>query len=168
VGDEETVSAALDVPRPQADEQRATSSSGANAAGQTQNIGQIIIDLDIIGGMTETACERYRDCIVKFAGALAREASRLEEADRAEDVDKPEITTTMVVKANDLIRHPIIDPPSPRIVIIIAQAVAFAAAMLTPIFGSNLHSDWQWTVTVLCGILAVVAQIFAIIAVRRR
>lgn len=168
MGDDDAVSASVDVPRSRAGRKREISSLTADAAQQVDNFGQIIIDLDIIGGMTETACERYKDCIVRFAGALAREASRLEEADRAEDVEKPEITTTMVVKANDLIRHPPIDRPPTSIRILIAQAVAFAAAMLTPIFGANLHSVWQWTVTVLCGIIAVIAQIFAIIAVRRR
>ena len=131
-------------------------------------ITQIVISSDIIGGMSDTACERYQDCIMRFANALAREASRLEEADRAEDVDKPEITATMVAKANEIVRYPLIDPPQASIAIQSAQAVAFAAAMVTPIFGANLHSKWQWTITFLCGILALVSQIYAIVAVRRR
>jgi hypothetical protein len=129
---------------------------------------QMLINLDTMGGMSETACERYKDCIIRFAGALARETSRLEEADRAEDVDKPEITATMVAKANELIRHPPIDPSSSGVSILASQAVAFAAAMVTPILGGYLHSPWQWTITVLCGILALSSQLFAIVAVRRR
>jgi hypothetical protein len=168
VEDEDTVPASVDVPESQPGKQGMAPAAGADAIGRANNNSQIIIDLDITGGMTDTACGHYKDCIVKFASALAREASRLEEADRAEDVKKPEITATMVVKANDLIRHPPVDVPPTSIHILVAQAVAFAAAMLTPIFGSALHSPWQWTITVLCGILAVVAQVFAIVAVRRR
>jgi hypothetical protein len=168
VEDEDTVPARTTGPESRAVKQGELSPSPSDTPGIADGNAQIVIDPDIIGGMTDTACERYKDCIVKFAGALAREASRLEEADRAEDVEKPEITATMVVKANDFIRHPPSSAPLATIPILTAQAVAFATAMLTPIFGAALHSAWQWTVTIICGILALVAQIFAIVAVRRR
>jgi hypothetical protein len=166
--EDEAVSARLGVPPPQSGQQLDPAGQTIDPAAVGGDNAQIIIDLDIISGMTESACEHYKGCIFKFAGALAREASRLEEADRAEDIDIPEITATMVVKANDLIRHPPVERTQTSIPILIAQALAFAAAMLTPIFGSNLHSKWQWTVTILCGILATASEVFAIIAVRRR
>jgi hypothetical protein len=128
----------------------------------------LYINLDILGGMTESAKDGYRDCIAKYASALAREASRLEEAERAENLDKQEITTTMVVKADDLLRHPPSADATATISILAAQAVSFAAAIVTPIFGADLHSSWQWTVTITCGIIAVISQVYAIIAVRRR
>jgi hypothetical protein len=168
VEDENAVSASVDVPVSRTGEQPDSHASSVNAVTPGNDSAHIVLDGDILGGMSDRACERYKDCIVKFAGSLAREASRLEEADRAEEVDKPEITATMIVKANDIIRNPPTIRPPTSIPTLIAQAVAFTAALLTPIFGADLHSDWQWTVTVLCGIIAVVAQVFAIIAVRRR
>jgi hypothetical protein len=122
----------------------------------------------MLSGMTESAVGRFSECVLKFAAALAREASRLEEADRAEDVRKPEITMTMVVKANNLIRHPAIEGDSAKAAITIAQITAIAATIVTPIFGANLHSLWQWTATIGCGILALVSQAYAIFAARRK
>jgi hypothetical protein len=164
--EDDAVSASLEVPPP--GQQPDAAGQPADVVPEGDNSTQVVIDLDVIGGMTDSACKRYKECILKFASALAREASRLEEADRAEDLDKPEITTTMVVKANNLIRHPPIQRPQTSIPILVAQALAFATAMLTPIFGANLHSKWQWTATFLCGIMATASEVFAIVAVRRR
>ena len=168
VEDERTTSASASRPTP--DEDGAGDRSDATGAlvPKSPDNTQLLLNVDSTGGMSEAAYLRYKECIVKFASALAREASRLEEADRAEDIDRPEITATMVVKANELIRHPPSTDTSPGTYIIAAQALSFAAAMLTPIFGSELHSVWQWVVTIICGTVALASQIFAIIAVRRR
>ncbi len=166
--EDDTTSISIVDPLEDIRDQREPHGSSKSVPGFAPDSAQLVIELDIIDGMSDNARERYKECITKFAGALAREASRLEEADRAEDCDKPEITTTMVVKANDLIRHPSIDRASVSIPILVAQALSFVAAILTPIFGAELHSAWQWTVTVLCGIIALVSQVFAIVTVRRR
>jgi hypothetical protein len=131
-------------------------------------VGQIVIDLDTTGGMTLEAKKQYKDCIRKYAIALAREASRLEEGERAKNLEKPEITATMVTKADDFILNPPVDDPSKSATVLVAQAVAFILAILTLIFGATLHSYWQWTVACLCGIMARVAQVYALFSVRRR
>ncbi len=129
---------------------------------------KVEINIDILNGMTRVAAENYKECVSKFASALAREASRLEQDDRAIDIEEPEVTATMVLKANDLLRNPRIEPPKLSITMIIAQVIAFSFGILTPIFGSELHSIWQWTVTIACGIIAVAAQTYAIVAAVRR
>ena len=148
--------------------QHQTSSNPNQNGSSTGNKHQIVIEPDMSGGMSDAACGQYKDCVGKFASALAREASRLEEAARAKELDMPEITATMVAKANDLLRNPPVGQASTRIPALLAQAVAFVGAMLTPIFGVTLHSYWQWTVAVTCGIIACAAQVYAIFSVRRR
>ena len=143
-------------------------SSGLNQDGSLASNSHLIVEVDISGGMSDTACKQYKESIEKFASALAREASRLEEADRAKELDMPEITATMVAKANELLRNPPVDRSGTRISFLLAQASAFVFAMLTPIFGATLHSYWQWTVAVTCGIIASAAQIYAIFSVRRK
>jgi hypothetical protein len=141
----------------------------ATAAEESDENANLLVNLDILAGMTESATTRYRDCVKKFAAALGREASRLEEADRAEEIDKPEITTTMVVKANDLLRHPPSNNVVSSIPVIVAQTVSFGLAIATPIiFGVGLPPVWHWTATAMSGILAVASQVYAILAVRRK
>jgi len=147
--------------------QRQTSSAPIPNGSSASSDQQIIIELDISGGMSDTACKQYKECVSKFASALAREASRLEEAARAKELNMPEITATMVAKADDLLRNPPASQASTRIPTLAAQAVAFVGAMLTPIFGATLHSYWQWTVAVTCGIIAIAAQVYAIFSARR-
>jgi hypothetical protein len=157
---------AVEVPAPPSGEQleaQPTAASDLAAEG-----ARIVIDLEILGGMSTNAHNKYKVCVKKFASSLAREASRLEEEDRAEDVDRPEITTSMVIKANELIRRPPAVRVPTSIPLIAAQSMAFVMAMLTPIFGATLHSAWQWTATIVCGIIALTSQIFAIVAARRK
>jgi hypothetical protein len=136
---------------------------------QTDIGTSILLNLDILSGLSDSARIHYKECIKKFASALAREASRLEEADRAEEADKPEITTTMVVKANDLLRRPPSNDATSSISTVLAQTASFGLGIMTPIiFGAGLPSPWQWTTTIICGILAVICQTYAIVVVRRR
>lgn len=129
---------------------------------------QVHIELDMLSGMTSSAVEHYKGCIMKFAEALAREASRLEEAQRAEEIRKPEITTTMIVKANDVLRRPRSNDPTTKIPVIVAQITSLLAVIVTPIFGANLHSIWQWTATFACGIIALAGQAYVALVVRRK
>jgi hypothetical protein len=126
------------------------------------------LELDMLSGMTPSAAEHYKICITKYAEALAREASRLEEAQRAEDIHGPEITTTMVAKANEVLRRPRGNDPTTKIPVITAQMVSLLAGTATPIFGANLHSIWQWTATFACGIIAVAGQVYVALVVRRK
>ena len=147
-----------------------TGGTGVASEEQADNSAVLLVTLDILGGMTESAKKQYKDCIKRFGAALAREASRLEEADRPEEIDKPEITTAMIVKANDLLRHPASDSSTSSIRAIVSQTTSFGLAIATPItFGANLPAPWHWTTTVASGILAVASQVYAtILTVRRK
>jgi hypothetical protein len=130
---------------------------------------QKLRNTDIYAGMTTSAQDEFERCVTKFARALAREASRLEEANRAEDVIKAEIVASMVVNANEVLRRPRSEEPKASAFITVAQAASFALAIATPIvFGAGLPTPYQWTATVACGILAVASQIYAIVKVRRK
>ncbi|MEU8337915.1 hypothetical protein [Micromonospora tulbaghiae] len=127
------------------------------------------IELLVPSGMTEAATERFAACINDFGLALSRETSRLEEAERADVVESPEITATMVIKANDEVRNPRQEeeppvPPWP----LVAQILAFAAAIFSGVFGSYLNSLWQWGAMILCAVVGIAAQGYAIVALRRR
>jgi len=95
------------------------------------------------GGMTEGAVDHFRRCVHEFTVDLSREASRLEEAVRAKGVPRPEITTTMVVNANEAVRNPLSSQGTTPNTVLIAQSVAFTAGILTPISGAYLHSVLQ-------------------------
>jgi hypothetical protein len=138
--------------------------SGASAMAHTR----LHIELEMLSGMTPSAVEHYKQCVTKYAEALAREASRLEEAQRAEEIGGPEITTTMVVKANDVLRRPRVNDPTTKVPVAVAQITSLMAGIVTPIFGANLHSIWQWTVTFACGIIAVAGQVYVALVVRRK
>jgi hypothetical protein len=119
-------------------------------------------------GMTDGAVERFGECVHQFALDLSRETSRLEEAARAEIIARPEITTTMVINANEAVRHPLNSNGPMPVLVLIAQSVAFAAAILAPISGAYLHSWLQWVLTALFGTVAIATQTYAIFALRRR
>jgi hypothetical protein len=130
---------------------------------------RVNIEIVIPGGMTEPAVERFAACVNDFSLALSRETSRLEEAERADVVDAPEITATLVVKANEEVRNPRQEPEQQISAwVLFAQIVAFAAAMFAGIFGSYLHSLWQWSALVGCAVLGIASQTYAILALRRR
>jgi hypothetical protein len=128
-----------------------------------------LLDNDICSGMTTAALQEYERSVIRFGLALTRESSRLEEANRAEDVIKAEITTSMVVNANEVLRHPRIEELKTAVSLTLAQATSFALAIATPIiFVAVLNPAWRWTATVACGILAVAGQVYTIIKVRRK
>ncbi|MCW3813568.1 hypothetical protein ONA91_03720 [Micromonospora sp. DR5-3] len=130
---------------------------------------RVNIEIWVPGGMTEQAMHRYAACVNEFSMALSRETSRLEEAERADVVDAPEITATMVVKANDEVRNPRRDPDPPIPPwAMVAQLAAFTAAMFAGVFGSYLNSRWQWWSFIGCAVIGVLAQGYAIAALRRR
>lgn len=132
--------------------------------------GTISLRLNIPDGATQNVLEHYKKCVAAFAKDLSWETSRLEMDQRAKTIDKPEITATMVDKANEAIRSPPAEKTPLSIPLLVAQLVSFAAAIMTPIFGAALHSRWQWTVAIGCGILALACQTYVVIsiAVRRK
>lgn len=156
------------IPVPGAGNQRGAAGQVSDISGVSAHDYKLHIALDMLSGMTDSAVEHYKGCITKFAEALAREASRLEEAQRAVEVRKPEITTTMIVKANDVLRRPRSNDPTTKIPVIIAQITSLLAVIVTPIFGANLHSIWQWTATFACGIMALAGQAYVALVVRRK
>lgn len=130
--------------------------------------GRTQIEIAVINGMTKGAVKCYEECVAKYASALALEASRLEQADRAEDISDPEITASMVMKSNDYLRHRQNVQAKVSILEIIFQVVAFGAAIVTPIFGASLHSVWQWTAAFGSGIIAMGSELYVILAAVRR
>jgi hypothetical protein len=128
----------------------------------------VAVHVTVPSGMTDGAVDRYGECVRQFALDLSRETSRLEEAARAKGIARPEITTTMVVNANEAVRHPLTDDTPMPVRILIAQSVAFATAILAPISGAYLHSWSQWALTGFFGLVAIAAQTYAIFALRRR
>jgi hypothetical protein len=56
-------------------------------------------------GMTDGAQLKFAESVREFAAALARETARLEEAGRDQVVHEVEITTTMVVRADEVVRR---------------------------------------------------------------
>lgn len=112
-------------------------------------------------GMTEAAKKRFENYVQRFTDDLSRETMRLEEGARAPDLDEREITATIVVKANEVVRR----PPDPSNVssvvagpILAVQTFAFAAALVDGVLGSYLHSTWQWLAFVTTLVVAVSAQ----------
>lgn len=140
----------------------------ADVCADHQQDQEVEFRVSVPGGTTTAAVDRYITCVQDFARALSRETSRLEEAERADVLERPEITATMVVKAYEEVRKPKVGsepiPPWP----LIAQVIAFAAAMLAGIFGSYLNSRWQWGATIGIASIGLFAQGYAIMALRRR
>lgn len=106
-------------------------------------------------GATPAAIERYKQSVRKFAVALTRETSRLEEAHRIDDEGIVEITTSMVATANELIRNPPQqEPDPPSNFATLCPIIAAACWTACGIFGSYsqrgcgaaaLGSDWpEW------------------------
>lgn len=145
---------------------------GAPEPAQAEETGinlQNLLNTDICVGMTGAARRVFDRCVTRYGLALARESSRLEEANRAEDVIKAEITATMVVNANDVLRPPRNYEQKASIFVTFALVTSFALAIATPIvFATGLTGPWRWTATSACGILAVAGQLYAIVKVRRK
>jgi hypothetical protein len=86
--------------------------------------------------MSPVATDQFTQCVQDFAWALARETSRLEEAERAKSIQHAEITATMVVKANDQVRNPEAETPAPvPLRPFVAQLVAFPTTISVGILG---------------------------------
>lgn len=126
------------------------------------------LPLTVPGGMTEGAVDHFAQCVHRFALDLARETSRLEEGERANTLDDPEITTTMVVKANDAVRNPLSTSAQPTLAVAVFQLVAFSFGILAAIAGAYLHSWQQWLLTSFFALIAVSAEVFSIFTLRRR
>lgn len=128
---------------------------------------QIIIEPDILQGMSGAARKKFKECVEETANDLAKEASRLELTERGEGL-KQEINATMVSKAYDLIRQPPIGQASTRISALIAQLVAFAGNIFISIIPSFGAPYLRWTATAVCVIMTLPAAAYAIFSVRRR
>jgi len=168
--DEELVIAA-DVSTVPAQAPAATPATGRIEPLSTNLQPSVTIDLDILSGMTEPAIVKYKDAVRRFGQSLARETSRLEEAQRAEGIDNPEVTATMVVKANDALRNPPkTEEPTSRRSYMLTQTAAFAFGIGTPVVFSvsALHGAWHWVTTLLCGAAAVGFYIYSYVIVRRK
>jgi hypothetical protein len=119
-------------------------------------------------GISDLASGHFREFVFRFALDLSREASRLEEEKRVKGIDDPEVTTSMVVNANDVVRNPSAAGSQPKADVVIAQAVAFVLAISTGIAGAYLHSVFHWILTIGLGLIALGAQAYSIATPLRR
>ncbi len=117
-------------------------------------------------GFSDPATDQLRAHVSEFAKALVLEAARVEVAYRADGADTAEVTRTMVIKANEVVRRPPSStdlPRSPRSVII--YGVTLAATLGAGQMGAYLHSWWQIT---LCCVIALAAVASGAYVFRRR
>lgn len=141
----------------------------ATAQRQVRNVDRALqVPVTVPGGMTDGAEIRFARCVREFGLALARETSRLEEAGRVLGEEDPEITTSMVIKANEAVRNPGASENRISWVVIISQIAVVPTSLVSGVFGSYLTSPLRWAGCIAFGILAFVAQTHAVIALWRR
>lgn len=114
------------------------------------------------------AAERFESYVRCFAVDLAKETSRLELDARADGEEEPVVTPSMVTKANHAVRNPRPEASGPLWMLILAQIIVTPAGIVAGVFGSYLHSWWQWTGLLISGGLALVCQIYVVLTVIRR
>jgi len=107
----------------------------------------------VLDGVSDEAWKCFVQSVRDFAQDLAKEAARLEQAERDRDATSPEVTATMVRKALRKQRQITPDVPeaktSPWIYAVRLCAILLTAA--SGVSGSYLHATWQWVVfTFLC------------------
>ncbi|MEV6033600.1 hypothetical protein AB0L65_20765 [Nonomuraea sp. NPDC052116] len=122
-------------------------------------------------GCTKPAEDQVALYVQRFADDLARETMRLEEGSREQDLRGREIISSMVVKANKVIRSPAIDlvPRGPdRKYTVTLQSASFCLAIVAGVFGSYLNSTWQWVAFVILFIAATASQVISLILTWRK
>lgn len=121
------------------------------------------------GGMSTGATDRFRECVRGFGSSLIREVYRLEESERVPGEHTVEITSSMVVKADEAVRNS--QHKAQRTVptfALISPIAGTLSGLVAGIFGSYLNSWWQWALCVLFGVLAVVFLTLGTFELRRR
>jgi hypothetical protein len=143
------------------------------AAAEITNVVQVRYAL--LDGMTAGAAARFQEEVRQFAASLARETSRLEEAQRVEDEETVEITTTMVANAAGAIRRhkssestPLSQVPQTSNPTFMWTIFATISGIVAGIFGSYLHSAWQWVGCIIFGVLTMIFLVLAYYKVVRR
>jgi hypothetical protein len=114
------------------------------------------------------AAERFEGYVRRFAVDLAKETSRLELDARADGEEEPVVTPSMVTKANFAVRNPRSEASGPLWMLISTQIAVTPTGIVAGVFGSYLHSWWQWTGLLASGGMALVCQIYVVLAVIRR
>lgn len=111
-----------------------------------------------LSGMTVGAVEHVEKFVQRFCDDLARETARLEEGDRATDLEDPEITSTTVVRAHEVVRRgpdePVSTKPTSRWWYALGSGV-YLTTILTGVLGSYLNSTLQWVTFVVLLIASV-------------
>ncbi|MFE3290573.1 hypothetical protein [Rhodococcus sp. NPDC059234] len=95
-------------------------------------------------GLSGPAAVRLSELIQSFADEVAREASRIEEGERAREQDDPEVTATIVHEAYRVVRRP--RSETRRSTSKIELAIKFlqaSAGVLSGAMLTLLHSYWQ-------------------------
>ncbi|MEU4245920.1 hypothetical protein AB0F15_00760 [Amycolatopsis sp. NPDC026612] len=149
----------------------------ASPTGRRQKTGAVVPHLDpptghIVvpfteRGMTEAARQKFAEAVEDFSAALERETARLEEAERDEDVREPEITATMVIRANEVVRRgPLPESERDRSVLATSiQVVGLASLAAVGVLGSYLRGPLLVSIFIVLAVIALVANGYAI---RRR
>jgi hypothetical protein len=126
------------------------------------------VAVQLPGRPAGAAAERFEGYVRRFAVELAKETSRLELGARADGEEDPVVTPSMVTKANDAVRYPRTEPSGPLWMLILTQIAVTPTGIAAGVFGSYLHSWWQWSGLFVSGGLALVCQIYVVLAVIRR
>lgn len=90
-----------------------------------------------------------------WAEELAEETARLEQAERAIDGKVPEITSTMVKKAQAKRTQLPIDSTTASLITRRLHTATFVSALGAGVQGSYLHSTWQWVVFTILSMTAL-------------
>jgi hypothetical protein len=115
-----------------------------------------------------SAAARFAGFVQGFATDLAKETSRLELEARADGEGEPVVTPSMVTKANGAVRNPRPKPTGPLWLLLTAQVAVLPTSIVAGVFGSYLHSWWQWAGLIAASAVALICQIYVVLAVVRR
>lgn len=119
-------------------------------------------------GFAGDAADHFKRSVLDFSGDLEQETSLLELADRADGSSSAVITPGMVSRANKLLRSGSSGIGGTTTSLILAQVAVLPSTIVAGVFGSYLHSLWQWAGLVGSGSIALICQIYMVLAVSRR
>ncbi len=119
--------------------------------------------LDHLEGLTPQAREQLQAEVDRMLERLVREVQRVEFAERHDQLEAPEITATMVMRAASVLQPTALRPRPPRMVALHALNLACAAA--AGVLTGRLDGLWQWA---LLGVFTGVSVAASSYLYRRR
>ena len=135
-------------------------SAGAVVPGTDLHEPDLEVQIQLgLGGLTAAAAERLGQCVQRFADDLARETARLEEGDRAETAEVPEITASTVIRANEAVRRPAPIPVKAQrsAFDFLVQLVSAFTLLGSGVLGSYLNSEFQTAIFTGTVVIALIS-----------